>query len=85
MEYKIKKALEDKFEGATVEIEYGGPMRFYIDIVSEEFYGQTEEERQDLVWGYLNELFKYPQLKFVGSILTWTPSELEAYEKESSK
>lgn len=79
---EIISNLKDKFEGAEIESEYGGPSRFVIHVIWEEFRGVSEEDRQDMVWGFLHDNFPYEKIKRVGFIMTWTPEELEFYEKE---
>jgi stress-induced morphogen len=79
---KMIKKLKEKFGDNSVYDEYGGPMRFIVHIVTDDFKGKDEDERQDEVWSYIHKEFNYSDFKYIGLVMTWTPEEKEAYDRE---
>ena len=79
---EIIKKLKKKFGDNAVYAEYGGPMRFILHVVTDEFKGKAEDERQDEVWSYIHKEFNYSDFKYIGLVMTWTPEEKEAYDRE---
>jgi acid stress-induced BolA-like protein IbaG/YrbA len=82
IEKDIVAKLKEKYGPAAVSSGYGGPLRFTITIISEDFEGKPEDERQDEIWGYIHKDFKYSEFKYIGMIVTYTPEEYEAFQKE---
>jgi hypothetical protein len=83
---RVKKALEQEFDGADVVLEDIRPSKFIVTVVWEGFRGTDEPDRQDKIWGVLKSEFADPSEEFrellnhVGFILTWTEDEKAAYE-----
>ena len=79
---EIIKKLKEKFGESAVSDEYGGPMRFIVHVVTDGFKGKGEDERQDEVWSFIHKEFNYSDFKYIGLVMTWTPEEKEAYDRE---
>ncbi len=79
---KIITGIKKRFPGANVEPEYGGPMKITLNIIWDKFGDIPESERQDMIWEYLIDNYKYSDIKFIGFIMTWTSEELKFYEQE---
>ena len=78
----IINKLKERFGDSAVSDEYGGPMRFIIHVVTDDFKGKDEDDRQDEVWSYIHKEFNYSDFKYIGLIMTWTPEEKESYDRE---
>jgi stress-induced morphogen len=79
---EITNKLKEKFGENAVSDEYGGPARFILHVVTDEFKGKDDDERQDEVWSLIHKEFNYSDFKYIGLVMTWTPEEKEAYDRE---
>lgn len=82
IEEDIVTKLKEKYGADAVSSGYGGPMRFTITIISEDFKAKPEDKRQDEIWGYIHKDFNYSEFKYIGLVITYTPEEYEAFQKE---
>ena len=82
IEKSIVAKLKERYGASAVTAEYGAPMRFAINVVSDTFKDKPEDIRQDEVWELIKTNFPYSDFKYVGLVMTWTPEEKEAYDRE---
>lgn len=78
----IMNKLKERFGDSALSDEYAGPMRFILHVVTDDFKGKSEDERQDEVWSFIHKKFNYSDFKYIGLVMTWTPTEKEAYDRE---
>ena len=76
---KLEKLFRELYADAQVREEgVGLGSSFYI-LITREFEGKDETERQDDVWAVIRENLKFDEIKQIGFILTMTPEEEKAY------
>lgn len=75
MARKAEKAVRDEFPDAYVGTEKGYLGRVRLKVVSEEFRGMTEEQKQQIIWDILHEKMGSDS-QSVSLALVYGPDEL---------
>lgn len=76
---EVKAMLAAAFPGATVEVD-GGGAKFTVRIIDEAFSGKRPVQRQQRVYGVLNEKITSGDIHAV-SMALFTPEEWSGQEK----
>lgn len=76
---EVKALLAAAFPGATVDVD-GGGAKFTVRIIAEVFSGKRPVQRQQLVYGVLNEKITSGDIHAV-SMALFTPEEWSEQEK----
>ena len=75
----LEKIFQSEYADAQVREEGVGFGSSFFVLITKEFDGMDETERQDAVWKLIRDNLDFDETKQVGFVLTMTPEEEEAY------
>ncbi len=76
---KLEEIFRKEFPDAQVREEGVGFGSSFFILITSEFEGMDETDRQDRIWALLRKNLKFEEIKQVGFVLTMTPEEEGAY------